>query len=447
MTWLQGGPGCSDLLGLINENGPFLWQPGTLLPTPNPYSWSNLTNMLYVDQPIGVGYSQGTPDISNDFDMAKEFMGFYKNFIDTFDLHGSDAYITGESFGGVFASYIADGMLRANDKKYYNVKGMMINDPAIGDFTSQQDVPLVPYVEYWQKALVFNDTFMAEIRQTADDCNFTSYFDMYLSFPPPQGIFPPSPDLTIPGCDIFETVYYTAVNQNPCFNVYHITDGCPLLPSVLGDPNGGYEPSQLVLYFNRSDVQAQLHVPPTSWIVCNYNNLYPGPDGKNPYDTSDFPTQNGIFTNIIERTNNVIVASGKLDMLVPNNGTLIVLQNTTWNGMQGFQKDPRFNQLYVPYHPEYNFGAQSGAGILGTWGTERGLTNVDVEFGGHSLPQYTPGAAFRMLELLLGRIENLSQVSDFTTQTGNFTGSSPFYKRAEIPPLRNYLKDGGFLRR
>jgi len=41
--------------------------------------------------------------------------------------------------------------------------------------------------------------------------------------------------------------------------------------------------------------------------------------------------------------------------------------------------------------------------------------------------QYAPGAAFRQLEFLLGRIPSLTTVGDFTDQTGNFTGTGPFY--------------------
>lgn len=45
------------------------------------------------------------------------------------------------------------------------------------------------------------------------------------------------------------------------------------------------------------------------------------------------------------------------------------------------------------------------------------------------LPGYAPGAAYRALELLLGRIDTLSQEGDFTTQTGNFTGTSTIYEK------------------
>lgn len=102
--WFNGGPGCSSLSGLLTENGPFQWQAGTLAPVPNPYSWTNLTNMVWVEQPVGVGYTQGTPDIKNEVDLGLEFAGFFKQFVDTFDLHGFEVYITGESYAGYYAS-------------------------------------------------------------------------------------------------------------------------------------------------------------------------------------------------------------------------------------------------------------------------------------------------------------------------------------------------------
>jgi carboxypeptidase D len=46
-VWLNGGPGCSSLKGFFQENGPVQWLPGTYAPVVNPYSWANLTNMLW----------------------------------------------------------------------------------------------------------------------------------------------------------------------------------------------------------------------------------------------------------------------------------------------------------------------------------------------------------------------------------------------------------------
>jgi carboxypeptidase D len=93
---LNGGPGCSSLSGFLTENGPFTWEAGTLAPVQNPYSWTNLTNMLWVEQPVGVGYSQGVPNITNEVELAAEFRGFYKSFVDTFQTKNWKTYVTGE---------------------------------------------------------------------------------------------------------------------------------------------------------------------------------------------------------------------------------------------------------------------------------------------------------------------------------------------------------------
>jgi carboxypeptidase D len=81
---------------LLTENGPFTWEAGTLAPVPNAYSWTNLTNMMWVEQPVGVGFSQGVPNIENEVELGLEMAGFYKSFVDTFDVQNYDVYLTGE---------------------------------------------------------------------------------------------------------------------------------------------------------------------------------------------------------------------------------------------------------------------------------------------------------------------------------------------------------------
>jgi carboxypeptidase D len=93
--------------------------------------------MVWVDQPIGTGFSpaaKGAPrKIVNEEDVAKDFMAFWKNFMETFDLNGRKVYIAGESYAGQYIPYIAYYMLKANNKEYYNVKGININDPSINE--------------------------------------------------------------------------------------------------------------------------------------------------------------------------------------------------------------------------------------------------------------------------------------------------------------------------
>lgn len=137
--WLNGGPGCSSLEGLLQENGPFLWQYGTFKPVKNPYTWVNLTNMVWVEQPVGTGFSQGTPSATSETDVASQFLGFFKNFLDTFDLHNRKIFITGESYAGYYIPYIADAMLNTNDTKYYDVEAILMYDPSTSTNQVQEE--------------------------------------------------------------------------------------------------------------------------------------------------------------------------------------------------------------------------------------------------------------------------------------------------------------------
>lgn len=434
--WFNGGPGCSSLSGLLSENGPLLWQDGTQSPTQNSYSWNNLTNMMWVEQPVGVGYTQGTPNITNEIELGQQFIGFYKQWVNAFNAHGKEVYLTGESYGGYYVPYIADAFIGAGDTDYYNLKGVGINDPILGDETMQQQVVLLPFVEYWQNLFYLNDTFMQELRDRNKQCGYDDYYNKYYTFPPTPGPIPILPDpYADPNatCDQFDNIYSAALLVNPCFNIYHITDTCPHLSSVFGIINpGDYVAPGAQNYFNRSDVQQAINAPVgTNWMQCTDRNVF-NYGLVNNYtigDTSSGPATDGTLQRVIEYTNNTIIGVGNLDFILVPNGTLFAIQNVTWNGKQGFQAYPQQNEFYVPYHPEYNDGRLSEAGYVGHWGEERGLTFYTVQLSGHELPGYAAGAGYRMLEKLLGRIPNFSDTDDFTTQTGNFTGNGTIYRR------------------
>ncbi|MCJ1386486.1 hypothetical protein MMC17_009612 [Xylographa soralifera] len=434
--WLNGGPGCSSLDGLFQENGPFQWQSGTFRPVPNPYSWTNLTNMIYIDQPVSTGFSPGNITVNNEDDVAKDFLGFWKNFIETFSLNGRDVYIAGESYAGQYIPYIASAMLDTNNTEYYNVKGIQINDPSINYDETMLEAPAMMAVNQANNILNLNATYLAFLNAKADSCGFTKFMEDALVFPP-KGKLPTAPQAFGNGCDVFDDFTTAAAYVNPCYNVYHILDFCPYLWDELGFPSYAGGPNN---YFNRSDVQKVIHAPPTDFSICGGGpNLFPKGDQSVPSGLGPLPS-------VIDRTNNVLMGHGLKDFLLFANGSLATIQNMTWNGKQGFQTAPG-DPFYVPYHPQLAedanevdegdsalipFNNDAGAGIQGTTHTERGFTFCTVELAGHEIPQYTPGAAYRMLEFLLGRIQSLTQVGDFTTQSGNYTGTTAPDRRRSI---------------
>lgn len=159
-------------------------------------------------------------------------------------------------------------------------------------------------------------------------------------------------------------------------------------------------------------MQLAINAPVQEWLECTNVDVF-----LNGTDNSD-PSALSVLPGVIERADRVIIAHGLLDMVLIWNGTLIATQNMTWNGAQGFSVAPAdWDDFYVPYAVQYesDLGSIAGAGVMGNYHTERGLTLVTVDLSGHMVPQYAPSAAYRQLEFLLGRVETLGTVSPFTT--------------------------------
>ncbi|WEW58536.1 serine-type carboxypeptidase [Emydomyces testavorans] len=404
--WLNGGPGCSSLEGFLQENGPISWQYGTFAPVRNPWSWTNLTNMVWVEQPVGTGFSQGKPSATSEKDIAEQFLGFFRNFIDLFDLHGKKIYISGESYAGYYVPYIADAMHAKKDKKYSNIQDILIFDPSINERAVLQQVPAVPFVDHWSHLFPLNQTTLKRIHDLADSCGYTEYMKTYLTYPP-KGKLPQIPDSVTKNatCNLWQAIFDAASLVNPCFNIYHASDTCPLLYDVLGFPGSfEYTPAGATVYFNRRDVQHAINAPRTNWSECSKQDVFINRTDNSP------PSSFTVIPSVIEKSPNgrTIIAHGDLDYILMTNGTLLSIQNMTWNGGQGFSRPPT-DPLVVPYHNINTLGAMAGAGVLGTTITERNLTYVELLLTGHMGPQYNPSASYRVFEYLLGRIDSLSK--------------------------------------
>lgn len=193
---------------------------------------------------------------------------------------------------------------------------------------------------------------------------------------------------------------------------------CPVLSDVLGYPSNieylysGFD----TLYFNRSDVKAAIHVPDDiSWSECS-GPVFAGEGGAyGNGDASEDPIQ-GVLPKVIEKTNRVLVSNGDYDYEIITNGTLLSIQNMTWGGMLGFQSAPE-KEINVML-PDLQYQAAfvetgtpgldgPGQGIMGVQHYERGLMWAQSYQTGHMQPQFQPRLAYRHLQWLLGRTEEL----------------------------------------
>lgn len=221
LIWLNGGPGCSSLEGFLQENGPVLWQYGTYRPVQNPWTWVNLTNVVWVEQPVGTGYSQGTPTATSEEDVAKQFMGFFKNFVDTFAMQGYTVYIAGESYAGAYVPYIADAFLNSNDTTYYNLSSILVYDGVFSYDSIGEDIPAAAFADYWGPLLDLNASTVAMIHNMSETCGYDAFMENSLVFPPKGPLAtPPNADGSDTNCSVWNLIFEAATAVNPCFDVY-----------------------------------------------------------------------------------------------------------------------------------------------------------------------------------------------------------------------------------
>ena len=129
VVWLNGGPGCSSLGGLLEEHGPFFLERNPddnrkLNPHPyrlvfNPYSWSNFADVLYVDQPVGVGFSHlhDRDDlVHTEGAVAEDFYRALTYFLTHHhpEYRSRPIYLSGESYAAKYIPAIAGYMLKQN---------------------------------------------------------------------------------------------------------------------------------------------------------------------------------------------------------------------------------------------------------------------------------------------------------------------------------------------
>lgn len=117
--WLTGGPGGSSMLGMLQELGPCLINEHGNGTYHNPSGWSAISNLLFVDQPAGVGFSyldKHEPVPADSFTSAQDMHVFLQIFVHQVFPEKADApfHISGESYGGHYVPTLAAEIVAQN---------------------------------------------------------------------------------------------------------------------------------------------------------------------------------------------------------------------------------------------------------------------------------------------------------------------------------------------
>lgn len=111
VLWMNGGPGCSSMVGLFHEHGPLYFRQGSQVLEKNQWSWNRVANMLYLESPQGVGFSYTTkPEelVTNDEITAEDHLKAVHDFFRHFpEFRFNPFYVAGEEYAGIYGPLLA----------------------------------------------------------------------------------------------------------------------------------------------------------------------------------------------------------------------------------------------------------------------------------------------------------------------------------------------------
>lgn len=382
--WTNGGPGCSGLLGFMSEQGPFRPQKDMSLAF-NDYAWNKVANMVFVEQPCGVGYSYSSAeDTSEDYkhddaSAATDNYNMIQEWLKAFPEYAeNDLYYTSESYGGHYMPTLAKEIVDKNaagENPKINYKGFAVGNPAT---TFESTTPAMLQM-YWGHQVVAKPTWDAYEKNCMDTLipNVTKcealFMDMYVQI---GGLNPYAIDY--PVCTEDTPRKYGRSQRNWLLNhLFANEQSSPEFKKAIGlEPVEGYEPCEedyMTAWINQPSVREALHVQTDiEWESCSRSIRYKQSDGSNSMtEYYNYLIDGGFGLNIL-------VYSGDNDSVCATVGT----QGWIWD--LGYLVAGRMWQTY-----EY---AGQTAGYFTQWKDTK-LGFLTVHGAGHEVPTYKPDVA------------------------------------------------------
>uniref|UniRef100_A0A0E0LP94 Carboxypeptidase n=1 Tax=Oryza punctata TaxID=4537 RepID=A0A0E0LP94_ORYPU len=373
LLWLNGGPGCSSLgYGAMEELGPFRVKSDGESLYRNPYSWNNVANVMFLESPIGVGfsYSNTTADYSRmgDNSTAEDAYKFLVNWMERFpEYKGRDFYLAGESYAGHYVPQLAHTILRhsaaagKSSSSPINLKGIMIGNAVINDWTDTKGM----YDFFWTHALISDEANDGITKH----CNFTDGAAANQL------------------CDDATSLADECLQDIDIYNIY--APNCqspglvspPVTPSIESfDPCTDY---YVEAYLNNPDVQKALHANITRldhpWSACS-----------------------GVLRRWVDSASTVLPI---IKELLKNNIRVWVYSGDTDGRVPVTSSRYSVNQLSLTVADKWRpwFSNTQGAGDVGGYIVQYkgNLSLVTVRGAGHEVPSYQPQRALVLVQYFL----------------------------------------------
>jgi serine carboxypeptidase-like clade 1 len=390
VLWLNGGPGCSSLLGFIQEHGPVVFPDYTPQPVNNKFSWNQFANMLYLESPAGVGFSvnDNQTDIKWDdeksgLDNRRAILNFFQRFS---NFTKNDFYIAGESYAGVYVPKLASLML--NDTNV-NLKGIIVGN-GLTDLKLDIENALVDFA--YDHALYSTD-IRAEYLKNCGNSTVSS-----------------------PECDATRMKIKASLEG---LNIYNIIGICP--PSNSTSSNS----FQSIMLNTLKRISKDNRKPsPVQYLVQQFLygsfeddpfDIWPSPCAEDIYPTNFFNVPDNkdklhVRTNIIYADCNGDINGNYTfgesfaiyrDILLPAKKLRIWFYSGDTDGAVPFTGSIRWiPNLHLNIVDEYRAWIVNGqtAGFVQEY---EGLTYVTIKGTGHMAPQWKREEAFTMFNAFL----------------------------------------------
>ncbi|XP_057503735.1 serine carboxypeptidase 1-like [Actinidia eriantha] len=356
VLWLNGGPGCSSLIGAMEELGPFRVNKDGQTLWPNEYAWNHEANILFLESPAGVGfsYSNTTSDyeLSGDNSTAHDSYTFLVNWLERFHEYKSrDLYIAGESYAGHYVPQLAQTILHNNNFNkqtiIINLRGIAIGNAYI-DYETNEEGSVDYYLGH---ALISEETH----NRIVLNCNYSS----------------PSS-----ACEAYWNQAHAEMGWGSIYpyDIYAplCNSGSDSLPISAFDPCSG---NYVNFYLNIPQVQKALHANvtglPYPWQICSreIRNLW-----------KDIPlTVLPIISELMSSGIRIWIYSGDTDSVV-----------TVTSSRYSIRKLGA--SVKTPWYPWYVQEEVGGYAVE----YHKNLTFVSIRGSGHFVPSYQPARALVM---------------------------------------------------